>query len=666
MTTTPTAPPIAVLGSPSLSSALGDVGFRPVSGPTFKDAATEINKLLSQAPAAPIVADLSYADETGFEWLVGDLAERAADAGARFVLVASRPSHEFAQAGKIAHVTVVPLPSSVSDVVRAAGFQLPSIPAAEVVIEPDEPPASPIPVPIPMPTPITAPIPESPSASITATPPTPETVSRTVASSWDDEPSAGVSEQSEMDAARRAREALLDEQMRAITERVEKDAAAPETTQAPELVREQAAESDALTKARVSFPNFDQMPLFMRDRILADLSMGTNVPAPTPTTVVEQPAFAGPITPPTDLFPAAEQTRPPAAPVPTGGWNIPAAVAPAPAEAQTPPVDTEPRFDVPPAYTKAPQQTASAPAPAPAPHLFGGEDSILPAGPKRGVLVVVIAGSGGVGKTSTAVDLVKTASETVNPLTGTTLKAVIIDANRGQPDVGKRMRLPEGVLPTIYDTVTSGQPSASFVKPDSYNPYRAQAIDEPLRFGAVFGPPAMYADSTPAFAYGQAIDYARANADIVVVDTQIIEATQSDLFREVLIPRLRSDGWLVAAYDHKGTSKDNIFERLSELIHQGISRARVLIVARNVYAFPPEAAEQVERMIGGNGTFVGAMLHDDTYERDTDIGRFRTDLPAIAPVIGKILYTVTGLQGFAQVPVAQTRNRRGVLGWIRR
>lgn len=709
-TTAPTPPPIAVLGRARIADALRDVGFRPVTGDSFKDIAVEINKLLSESPQTPIVADLSMAGETGFEYFVGDLAERAQDGGSRLVLLATDPASPLAEGGRIPGALVVPLPATVADIVRAAGFQLPAIPAAEAVVEPDRPVAAPTPIPIPVPVPVPIPTSLEPESVPELRPddaPVIDEDEEDAAPQDDEGPEEPEIVVDELARARAARDAELAAQMAELNARVDAgdasalaDMAETETPEAPA----DAAVVDVADQARATVDGFDQMPQFMRQRILDDLAAeASNEPAPVavPIRAVEPEAApaptraslrmlehevfpdtsnpipdagTAPVAPPVAQVVPAAPVAAPDAPAPAAPAELPAPVAwdapaaePAPVEQDS--WSTAPSFTVPPAYQ--PNPAPAEPIRTPVPNLYGQPSGAISAAPKRGILVVVVAGSGGVGKTSTAIDLAKVASETLNPVTGKKTRVVLVDANRGQPDVHKRMRLPEGVLPTVYDTAATGQPSASFVLPAAYNPYRAASIDQPLSFACVFGPLSMDADATPAYAYGQAIDYARANADIVIVDTQIIEATQSDLFREVLIPRLRDDGWLVAAYDHKGTSKDNIFERLSELVgRDGVPRSHVLIVARNVYAFPQEAVEQVEQMIGGNGTFAGAMLHDDTYERETDIGRFRTDLPSIAPVIGRLLQAITGNHAYAQNVAAaeqtEQKKTRGLLGWIRR
>ncbi|MEK6342454.1 MAG: hypothetical protein V4737_01250, partial [Curtobacterium sp.] len=389
----------------------------------------------------------------------------------------------------------------------------------------------------------------------------------------------------------------------------------------------------------------DNLPDFVRDMLVGATPESTSSPAPSPAAAPMPTRVAAPAPAPTPPATAAAQEAAPLPPLTAAAVVAAPPAQPAPAFA--------PALEPDPLAALLGGETVAQPALFPAPMASGGR-------PAGGVLVVVVAGSGGVGKTSTSIDLAKAASEAG-------LRAVVVDTDRGQSDVHQRMRVPVGATRTIYDIVTTGMPSAGLVRPDEYNPYRVAAGAEQLGFAAVFGPTATNAGNTPVYAFGQAIDYCVQNADITIVDTEILKANPSDLFTDVLIPRLRSHGWLCAVYGQTSTSEANVFDRLGELVgRDGVPSSRVLVLARDFETFPNIVKEEVERRSGSNGIFAGAVMHDAGYRSDMNMGRIRTDLPGVEPTIRHVLHAVTGNPVFMPRPENLRPARRGLMGWLRR
>ncbi len=627
-----TAPTIAVLGSAELAKALADNGFRTVHGPDFRAAAAAINSELQTAPATPVIADLSDADADGFDLYLRSLSTRT-----HTVVVATRPQHAALATAVGPRTVVVQVPATIRDIMLAAGFQAAAVPAADIVVASAEPEAvAPVPVPVMLPTPLPV---QPPAAAAPA-------------------PDGGTSDHEHPAAAARVAAAAAEDARLAESWAAADEEAKRALEQTPEPAQtspsnETADPADATPAAEEasSTQGLDEdLPDFLRDLFSPQPTASQAQPTPVapqqpvvpvvdvPATPTSQPVMA---LSPVPIVPA-EPALPPVAPHPTPPPAMPAAEPANGRDLYRP--------------TAAPPSTVSSvPAVTPTAALPG-------LGPRRGTLVVVIAGSGGVGKTSTSIDTVKVASEAG-------LKAVIVDANRGQPDVHKRMRIPEGTVPTVFDVVRTGVASAGLVRPEQYSPYRAASGAAPLSFATIFGPPADAAESTTASAYGQAIDHALSLADLVVVDTQILESTQSDIFTEVLIPRLRDGGWLVGVYDSKATSADNLFERLDELVgRDGVPRSRVLVVGRDFKEFPAEAREEAERALQTNGMFAGAILSQPAYRQATNTGDFRTDLPEVGPVIRHLLHAVTGQERFAPRPDDDRRQsrRRGLFSWMSR
>lgn len=595
------APTIAVIGGATLARGLADVGFRVVTGATFQETAIAVNEAVTQAPATVVVADLAFADEAGFDLYLRSLVART-----RTVLVVDRSGNALAPDDSVPGAVRVAAPASIGDIMLAAGYQKLAVPAAEAIIPDRDAAAAPAPlpqeiVPVPVPVPVEAAAPE-----------------------------ASDQERAAAAAALAARVEAEEQAARRLLEQATDDEPAPQPS----------ASDDATTSAADS-----DLPDFLRE-MLGSGPGSASTPSPAVPTPSPRPT---PAPQPTVEAPAAVLAPSPAPADPLATLFAPpgpAAVAEAPAALPSP--FATPFLPTPP---HQPAPTAAHPVPAPTTAVRIG----------RGALIVVIAGSGGVGKTSTSIDLAKAAAEAG-------LRAVIVDANRGQPDVHKRMRIPEGATRTVYDVVTTGSPAAGLVRPDEYNSYRVASGAEQLGFAAVFGPAAAVADSTPTYAIGQAIDHCVANAEVTIVDTQIIEATHSEIFTDVLLPRLRDNGWIVGVYDRKATSEANLFERLGELVgRDGVPRSRVLVVARDFEQFPTQVREQVEHRIGSNGVFAGVIMSDPDYRKEMNLGRIRTDLPGIAPTIRHVLHAVTGDARFMPKPdEGRPQGRRGLMGWLRR
>ncbi len=378
-----------------------------------------------------------------------------------------------------------------------------------------------------------------------------------------------------------------------------------------------------------------------------------------------------------DLF---DITPPAAAPV----------LMPAPRPAPIPPAYSPPAQPAPPALPSAPQLappaqyhpptpivTVEPPAPAsqpyvppavaqPAPHLAGDDDlfdsknsrhtnspsasAIVHHG--RGELLICMAGKGGVGKTSQALLAAKIASEAG-------LRTVLVDGNRGQADVRSYLRLPPDQLPSIYDFTQTGDPASAIILPSFYNPYRPVSV-EPLDFAIVQAPPRHLAspDVVTADTYARVIDYARNQADLVILDTQILEAHKTDLFERLIIPALLSGAWSVSIVNDSRAAADNLLDGLADLAGRGVSNAHSLIIASLYEEFDENDRRAVERKYGQYGSFIGAVGTDPSFKDQLNVGNILTTSPAMAPVTRAILYRVTGNSAFAPIELDPGRGKK--------
>nr|WP_237399601.1 AAA family ATPase [Rathayibacter iranicus] len=265
-------------------------------------------------------------------------------------------------------------------------------------------------------------------------------------------------------------------------------------------------------------------------------------------------------------------------------------------------------------------------------------------GTAGGEVIFVFAGKGGVGKSTTTLMLATTAAEAGK-------RVIVIDANPGQADVQINMRLKVGAVPTIWDAVRSRDPATAIVTPGIYNAHRPRLA--PLSFAVVLGPPAEHAspEHVSAEAYAAVLDYARTQADLVIVDTQTDEAHKTALFERFVIPTMVSGAWTVAIVNDSRAGVDNLLSRLGELARRGVTNARTLVLASMYETFDERTQQGITRKYGQFGTFVGSAGLDSAVRAQMNVGVLLHDSPSIAPAINAILSRVTGDPVFDVRPV---------------
>lgn len=263
----------------------------------------------------------------------------------------------------------------------------------------------------------------------------------------------------------------------------------------------------------------------------------------------------------------------------------------------------------------------------------------------NGDVAFSLAGKGGVGKSTNALLMAWTAAAA-----GQTV--VLIDANRGQADLRKFLRLPKKAnLPTVYDAVHA-DPSEAILRPDEFAEFRRKAGLDVPDFGLVLGPPPDVAGEVTASVYGKVIDHARSIADLVVVDTQIVEAqgVLTDLWAELFVPLLREGAWQIGIADESRAGVDNLLDRLREFQNMGVPNAHTLIVASKYEQFDEEDAAYFRKSFGRFGTFIGATEFDASFADQMNMGRLLTDSPAVAPTTLQTLLHITGREDLYAPP----------------
>jgi Mrp family chromosome partitioning ATPase len=291
-----------------------------------------------------------------------------------------------------------------------------------------------------------------------------------------------------------------------------------------------------------------------------------------------------------------------------------------------------------------------------------------PSRSKLAPVVVTFSGKGGVGKTATALALAQRAARK-----GGLPRVLLVDANRGQGDVRKYLRLRSGALPSVFDAAASGDPRRAIVPPKQLNAARDEALP-PLAFGVVLAPDDEHADpgAVPTAAYRSAVDYARERFDLVVLDTQIVEAADtSGLIDDLVVPLLGEGAHGVALSDTSMAGVSNTLARVNMLIARGVSRDRLML---GVNRASPESGLDEELMRRRSellATWVGMVTSDPKVASAFEQGYVPGDpdapeTPEYTAMLDAILHRVTGLVAFDAHLEDRSKPRRRSGGLFRR
>src|SRR5699024_10609062 len=227
-----------------------------------------------------------------------------------------------------------------------------------------------------------------------------------------------------------------------------------------------------------------------------------------------------------------------------------------------------------------------------------------------GLVLEAFSGKGGAGKSTIAMCLGQAAAE-VGVLT-----MCLIDANRGQGDLGLYMRVRKSDLPSIYDAVTIGDLSSAFIPPEQINIARGDAGDR-IAFWFVQAPRPQREDdislevaATRPEHYAQLIAEARRRFDLVIVDTQITEALDpSGLIDRAVGPALARGGYALGMVELSTPGVENLLTSMAYLRGLGADPARMMTIVNNVSPGVHELGK-IPRLLGQHSRWMGAISHD--------------------------------------------------------
>lgn len=244
---------------------------------------------------------------------------------------------------------------------------------------------------------------------------------------------------------------------------------------------------------------------------------------------------------------------------------------------------------------------------------------------KLGQAVIIFASKGGVGKSSVAIDLAHEAGKSGR-------KVILIDANSGQPDLMVMLGLERSGLPTIHDAALSDDVGVCLLTPDQINHYRPHDADE-VTFGFVAAPLSRTnrrGDVTNYF-YAQVIEEARRRADLVIVDTQILENDdKTGIVEEVFVPVLdTASGWGIGVTECSAVSVNSLEERLRDLTGTwGIAASKFMTLFNRVDVDDMEdVVKERAEAFRGFGEVLGAIPESRTAKLAIDNRKLELGTP---------------------------------------
>lgn len=268
-------------------------------------------------------------------------------------------------------------------------------------------------------------------------------------------------------------------------------------------------------------------------------------------------------------------------------------------------------------------------------------------------IIIVVSAKGGVGKTTISTSLAQHAAE--NGLR----KSVLVDMNRGQGDVRKYLRVSDlnGLVPTVFDAAVApsptgfgtGNPQGAIIRPLIVNQHRVGLKE--ISFGCAFAPRDGQADPTVVTAdfYAEVLRAARMTADLVVVDTQIVESYDtSGLFDRVVVPLLASDpaAWCLAVTGPAMPGVHSMLHRWSVWAARDVPKDRMMFAFNRWVDGSTLNRDAVAKSVEQWASFLGAVPDDLEIFASLSNGKIPNNVPSMGVILDQVLLRVTGSEAF--------------------
>lgn len=323
----------------------------------------------------------------------------------------------------------------------------------------------------------------------------------------------------------------------------------------------------------------------------------------------------------------------------------------------------EPQVQGPPVQAVQTQPLAH-PAPArPSPALgFEVPGPARPASLRTGAVIICFAAKGGVGKSTLTLSLGELASSLG-------MRTLVVDANRGQGDLRKYLRVNQAYLPSIIDAATSGDPSRAITTPERLASARPSGLPVPS-FSTVLAPTDAQFDPalvTPAV-YKEVLEAVRGLADLVIVDTQIVEAADiGGMVDEFMIPELLGDAWGLGISD-TSPGADNLLRRIYNFHAKGVHPDRLMVAVNRAEPSSRLNLEAMMRLVEPYATWMGAINTNSSITTAFEGGAIPSS-PAMDDLLGRVIERVTGVKYVAASKPndqGEQQAKKRLFGWKRK
>ncbi|MGL5827741.1 MAG: AAA family ATPase [Nocardioides sp.] len=275
-----------------------------------------------------------------------------------------------------------------------------------------------------------------------------------------------------------------------------------------------------------------------------------------------------------------------------------------------------------------------------------GEPEAAPVVDRAGHVVVVWSSKGGAGKTTTSAGLAQRAG-----MAG--VRTILVDSSVGQGDIRTFLRVGtcggDRALPSVYQAAIADPVDIrkGLIDPEALNASRPKRLER-LEFTLLTAPPPSLADPkvvTPEL-YRELILQAAKMADLVVVDTQILEATDfSGVVTGLIYPLMTTGAWSIGVTDASAPSAANMIDQLAR--QPGIQSRKLTMMNRipaDAEIDRPYTAANFNR----RSVFLGFAAYDPAITNAMNFGKTVATMPAMAPLLDAALARITSRSSLRQ------------------
>jgi Mrp family chromosome partitioning ATPase len=282
-------------------------------------------------------------------------------------------------------------------------------------------------------------------------------------------------------------------------------------------------------------------------------------------------------------------------------------------------------------------------------------------------LIISTGGSGGLTKTTTAINLAQRAAVLAKENKKPLYRVCLMDGNIHQGSVRKNLLLQNAPVPTVYDLalklqtiyIESEKRQAvldTIIKPDDINEYRKSTPNvDTVDFALVLAPPGEINDNqlvTPEF-YNYVINVVRSVSDLVILDTEELKLDSfndpmPNELNQIILPQLRTnDAYLLGMFT-SGTQApaEELYDVLEALRLQSIPKSKLFIKGARMQSRDAEISDETYQSKFPQGTFVGLDFESEGIREKIKLGLIVHDDHMVSKAGDKVLRTITGFDFF--------------------